>query len=283
MSDYRFVIRAYPTEVRHELGDEIVETANLLAPKGWSLRQSASLLTGGLRARATASTGRSTKTTWAIGIRSAIIFQFITGTAGLIAFKLGARGDVSSISPSPTDMIAASIVVITILAFTTRWPAAIALTAFSCWLTYATLDDSFSSAWGITPPIVYALMTIASAWWLATSSDGRRAASPPMIALLLPGAVAVAYFTNDPDVVVVQLGLPASLLIMGLALMSIDPRPSVVLGCIATFTILPQLPIEFGSRTTLAQELVTLSIPVGIVCVLIALGYRSTSLQSRTE
>ncbi len=284
MSGCSFVIRSYPSDVRHELGDEIVETANLLAPKGWSLRQSASLLAGGLRQRATVSTGRSTKTTWAIGIRSAILFQFIVSTATLIAFQLGARGDVSSFSTPINDTIAASLIVIAVLAFTTRWPAPVTLTAFSCWVVYANHNDSFSSVWGLTPPIVFALLTIGAAWWLAISSDGRRAASPLMTGILLTGTVAVAYVTNDPGVVVVQLALPAALLIVGLALVSIDPRPSVILGCIATLTILPQLPIEIGlDARTVAQRLVGFSIPVAIVFAMLGLGHRSTSLQSRTE
>ncbi|MCP4958314.1 MAG: hypothetical protein GY925_03485 [Actinomycetia bacterium] len=284
MSDYSFVIRAYPSDVRRELGDEIIETANLLAPQRWSLRQSASLLAGGLRQRAIASTGRSTKTTWAIGLRSALLFQFIAGTAGLIAFQLGARGDISSMSPPISEMIPASVAVIAVLAFTTRWPAAVALTAFSCWLVFATIDDSSFSAWGVTPPMVMALLIIGAAWWLAVFGDGRRTASPLATGLLLSGTVAVAYVTNDPDIVALRLGVPAALLVAGLALVSIDPRPSVVLGCIATFTLLPRLPIEIGiDKATAAQRLATSFIPVAIVCALLALGYRSTSLQNRTE
>ena len=39
-SNYRWVMRAYPTDYRQAVGDELVDTANALSGNRWSLRQS---------------------------------------------------------------------------------------------------------------------------------------------------------------------------------------------------------------------------------------------------
>lgn len=197
-------------------------------------------------------------------------------------FRLGARSDISSsVGPTVNATIVATLAVALTLTLTTRWPAALALTAFAACTVFGTLDNPLVPIWGAAPNIVFGFVTIGAGWWLALACDGRRAVSPTTAVLLLGGSVAFAYLTNNPHVVFNQLGLHAALLTVGLLSVSIDPRPSVFLGCLIALTILPWLPL-MTSDAPLTQTAATLATPLAIIAASLAMGHRSTTLHTRT-
>lgn len=128
---YRVAMLAYPAEYRQEHGPELVTTANELSPGGWSLRQARSLTIEGLRPRARMAAGPTGRQTWFDGAALALALWYLLGTTGNLAYLLGARGDITSVSPSPGVSAVVGLSAVAALTVTARWPTAAALTALS--------------------------------------------------------------------------------------------------------------------------------------------------------
>ncbi|MCP4222487.1 MAG: hypothetical protein GY773_03995 [Actinomycetia bacterium] len=223
---YAIVVRAYPNSYRHECGDELVETANELADHRWSFRQARSLAFEGLRTRARISTNGSPRLVWANGIAVALGLWYLLRTAMPMTYLLGATGDVSGFSQSPRATMGFALVPLVGLVLTTRWPTAVlvTLTAIFAAIQAYQNDSRLFDHDDLVSALISQGAIIGLAWWLALRGQGRRAFSPPTAIVLLAAFVATSYVFDSPGVIEVLALLYIGLPILGLVMVTIDPR-----------------------------------------------------------
>ena len=226
-SSYRFVVRAYPPQYRRNHGHELVDTASQLAPDGWSLRQSVSLLVAGLRTRARFAVDGSDRRAWAGGISMALVLVFVVIAAPTTSYVLGADY-FQGMTLRLWLITAANLIPLCVLAATTRWPAALTITVVVTLRLVSDLEHLGELSVGVNAglSVLYAaryLALPAMAWWLALRTPGLRAASPVVVAVLFGLAVGLAYIADSLNQYL-YIGLLIMLPVAGLALVAVDPR-----------------------------------------------------------
>jgi len=221
MSDYRFVLMAYPPIHRRKYRSEMTDVANELTAERWSLKQSSSFLAGGLRIRTRRATGGSSREAWASGARVGLLVWLVTISA------YGFAATVFPWDPFGSSMLARLLPLAAILAMmvSTRWWVALFVTAIwalPLWV-YATNPVIQRASFVETAlPLSGA---VGLAWLLAVTTDGRRAVSPAV------GISLVVAATIASPVVAASVGLEwllalvlAALVASGLVASSADPR-----------------------------------------------------------
>ena len=281
-SRYRIAIRAYPTSYRCEHGDEIVATANELAPHRWSFRQARSLLFEGLRTRAWQSSNGTSSQLWASGIALAFAIRFLLSAAFGIANLLGATGYITVSILSPWISMTLVLIPLAALTMTTRWPAALAITTLpivglvnSVRLRGGTLDDYPITA-GLVTWLIVSLITSVLAWWMASRASGRRAISPTTALAMLTVTVSVFFISDSPQIVtdvVLYLALP----IIGLLLVTVDPRSLITATTLWFFfaaRLIPDFVIGIDGTTKTALAIAIPSAVITVGALLSRLGTR---------
>lgn len=221
MSDYRFVIRAYPAGYREEFASELVGVANDLVGEGWSARQSLSLAVGGARIRARQGTNSSPREVWASGVRVALLVSVVLGSAPVLAYSMGLIS-----APAfrlPRYVLALAVLTIVAMTISTRWWVAVLLTAFRGAVLYVSAGIFDGPAIVGLISLISAVTMIGLAWWLAVTTDGRKAASPAVTGVLVATAMLLVGFGGAglgslfvPALAILYLG--------GLIVSRIDPR-----------------------------------------------------------
>ncbi len=250
-STYSLVMRAYPTSYRAEHGEELVFTANELSD-GWSFRQSRSLLVEGLRTRTRLATNGSPKEAWASGVAFALGFGFLMNVTELLLILVG-FGSIDGFlieDLPPTWLVLAFALAPIAMMISTRWPTALIVVAVITALqvySFATVSPSRALISSSLPTAIYYISQLfgwavmaALLIWLAARTDGPRAFSPRSGALLTAAAVGLAWLVDSPFAPGLVLPLLVfSLLVLGLALITIDPRPLMVVPVLALVWLAP--------------------------------------------
>jgi len=236
MSGYRVVLMAYPPSYRRENGSEMTDTANELTGERWSIKQSASLVVGGLRTRTRQATGGSSREAWESGARVGLLVWLVTVFAHRFARAI--FDDVYSSGGSTLERLLPLAAILAMMV-STRWWVALLVTAI--WVlplwAYATSPVIHSASYVQTAlPLSGA---VGVAWWLAVATDGRRAVGPAI------GISLVAATTVASPVVAASAGLEwmmvfalAVLVIGGLIASSVDPRVAAA-GAVYASLFLP--------------------------------------------
>lgn len=230
---YSIVTLAYPREYRHTHAAELVQTANELASDRWSPQQSRSLLVEGLRTRARLSSNGSTAQIWGNGIAIALGLTFLLWTAFPLADLLDTRVTILWLY-SPWIYLTQGLATLTALTVSTRWPTAAIITAANAASVIGVLQSDPTTMRQSTLP--YALATSALAWWLATRTDGRRAFSPTTALLLLGVVVGISTLPGSLGTGVAVAVIQFGAVLLGLVLVTIDPRPLIVATTFYTLT-----------------------------------------------
>jgi hypothetical protein len=222
---YSIAMRAYPAEYRRAHGAELIQTANDLAPQGWSARQSRSLLVEGLRTRARLSTNGSAAQLWGGAIAVALALTYLLWSAFVLNDFVGTGDGVRVLWPYPRWLaLAQGLVPLTVLTWSTRWPTATVITVTNLVLGATAL--SIGAVGLATVPFV--LLTTTAAWWLATKADGRRALSHKTAIAGLVGLVGTSMLFGSLEVGLAVALVQFGSLVLALALVTIDPRPLIV-------------------------------------------------------
>ena len=234
---YALVMRAYPKPYRREHGAELLATASEL-DDGWSFRQARSLLVEGLRTRARIATNGSPQAAWAQGVAFALGFLLLSTTgfesARLIGFQM--NGFEVLATPSPIASILAGLASIAV-SISTRWPTAV-LAIAAMTLQFVSLAQAEVVGLNLLWSASTLALSVALFCWLAACTDGPRAFSP-MVAVLLLGTHVSALVVFGIFFAPTLMAL--ALLLTGLALAVIDPRPLVAATALAAFPIIGNL------------------------------------------
>ncbi len=272
---YRLVMHAYPPSYRHSHGDEIRDTAVALGGGHWSPRQATSLGVGGLRTRALLASDTGPRALWAAGLRLAILLLFLRVLASMVAYRLGATGSITEISGlSLTSLYAAAVAA---LAFTTRWPTAVVLTA----ILIATAVITAGQPGMATSYATVGVLGVA-AWWLALATDGKRAASPTTVLVLLGVGVGPWAVMNDPALFFAAAST-GGLLIVGLALVAIDPRPLIASAATMMFSAATLIPASVTETDPLTLAYVTAPALVPLAVLVTASRYAVNRLHRLSD
>jgi len=217
---YKLAVRAYPREYLVDHGDELIATACELHNDKVSVREALGLVTGGMRTRARVATTGVGAGTWASGLRLGLLFYYVSQFAWVLAPS--SRVDIRN----PIWLIVPITLMAGLTIGTGRWYA-FPTTVIAC-ASWARLFAETSA----NPPWWFALTSIAplaTAWWLALNTDGRRACSPLAgivlsVAWWVTVTVAPGYlFGGLIDRVSPGLAMLAVALI-GLVIINLDPR-----------------------------------------------------------
>jgi hypothetical protein len=158
------------------------------------------------------------------------------------------------------------------MSFTTRWPAAVAVTA--AYVGAATIASGPSQV--NTVSYALAVSSVGAVWWLALRTDGHRVAHPA-VALLLVLALTTAGLAADNPI---AGRAPGFLLLAaaGLALLLVDPRAIAVVAWALVFQSLTLLAALSGPHQYFEPaRIVSYGAVVGVAVVLwVRLGTPST-------
>ncbi len=286
---YRLTMLAYPKEYRAEHGGELVETANELADDRWSSRQAASLLAGGLRTRARLAAADTSTGLWTDGVGLALVLWLVLRSVPSLTFALGATGDIGAWRPSLPTTIAIAVFPAFVLTLTTRWPAALAVTASGLIAATSQFLEGPIDPIGhqmVALTLLQAASVTGLAWWLAIVGDGRRAIAPRTAGLALVALVGSAYLSGSPDAVVAHAVILLGLPVAGVALAALDPRPVIAATTVWFILLLTLVPtrlilIPELDGGTLVIALVILSV-VAVALLLSRFGTRRLLADVRT-
>lgn len=236
-SNYSLVMLAYPTSYRDDHGAELVDTANELA-EGWSFRQSRSLLVEGLRTRTRVATEGSPRNALASGVAFAVgMLQLIWLESALLeVFDVGAHG---SFAPPVSQLVLAAVPLVAVTV-STRWPTAmVSITSVVAGLVLASrsADEMFFTS-NLARPVVWLVLLM----WLAVRTDGPRAFPPAVGAAWLGGAVAVGVTLSTFALPLFYL---AAILVIGVLMIRVDPRPSAAATALLFHITLTQAALVF--------------------------------------
>ncbi len=287
---YRLALRAYPKDYRNEYGDEVVDTANELTDDRWSPRQARSLVASGLRTRARLASAGTSRGLWVDGVGLALILWLLLVSVPILAYAIGITGEVRMLlRPSAPVAVAASLIPAFVLTVTTRWPAAMTITAAGLLAVIADLLQGPVEPFGYQFAAITlsrVVVTATLAWWLAVRGDGRRVLSPAAAASVLAVLMGTAYLAGTPEsawaYAMVLLGLPA----VGLTLVTLDPRPVIAattIWLILAVNLIPTRLILFSGldRASLVLALVVLTV-LTIGVSLSRFGARRVTAEVRT-
>jgi len=226
VSGYRVALMAYPPSYRQENGSEMTDTVNELTGDRWSIRQSASLLVGGLRTRTRHATGGSSREVWESGARLGLLVWLMMLFA--LQFTYGFRVSVfDGIYPPIVSANSWLLLLAAILAMmvSTRWWVAVLVTAI--WVLYV---------WGnATGPVFHSASyvrvalpmsgAVAVAWWLAIATNGRRAVGSAVGIPLLVATTAASSIVGASVGAAWTMAIALCVLVVGgLITATADPR-----------------------------------------------------------
>lgn len=225
---YRLVIRALPSDYRSEHGDELIDTALDLRDGRWSMRESALLLTHGMRTRAVEATGgspraavsqamMSTVELFGVGLVASVTTLLVTVWPRFSNFyverwmiPLVAMTGVALVAKRPRLLIAAIAVLTFALNFGIRFPSS--------------RDETFIVAF-----TMYPLLVVATGMWMLRDSAPRLHPARSLVLALVLSFVGIGFGSAALRAVVAigTLGAIAG----GLLLARWDPRPLLLAGC----------------------------------------------------
>lgn len=241
MSDYRYALRAYPVDYREEHGWRLAVLANELSPRRWSLRQSASLVAGGLRTRARISTGCSSRGVWEGAARIALLAWMAMGAAPPLLHLLGVPW-----APAYREslfVLALSVLPVVVLTISTRWWAATLITVVRGWASWDLVGEPMESLF-LAGFVGSTVLTVGLAWWLALATDGRRAAGPFVsVSLTLAGLVWWSGLLTEGPFASAAVASPILVILVGLAVSRSDPRLAATTAVMSTLWFLPMIPL----------------------------------------
>ena len=234
MSGYRVVLMAYPPSYRRENGSEMTDTVNELTDGRWSIRQSASLAVGGLRARTRQATHGSSRVVWESGARLGLLIWLVMLSSWDIAAPIWLN---PSIVPSWAGLL--PLAAILAMMVSTRWWVALLVTAIwvvPLWAYTASPVNYGASFVQMALPLSGA---VALAWWLAVATDGRRAVGPVAgIAVVVAVKIASPFVAASIGPEPVLFLMLAVLVVGGLISSTVDPRV-VTTGAVYASLYLP--------------------------------------------
>jgi len=275
VSDYRFVLRAYPSSYRQDHGAEVVGIANELAGNRWSFKQSRSLLTGGLRTRAREATFCSRRTVWASGARFGLLVWLVIGAAAQLAYTVDSTSTPTlESSPLLIIMLLVSIAAMTI---STRWWVAALITAVHGWgLFIRFADHDLPSVFAVSR-VSLAVAVIGLAWLLALATDGRRAANPLAAGALMIAATVLfsVYDTVEASNRMFLLAL-AVFVLGGLIVSHVDPRLTTSGTVFVTLIVTPILPIALVNDAIGWNYWAPIGISILVLTVMVAASWSGT-------
>ncbi len=271
-SRYRLVMRAYPRTYRDAHGEEVLDTARALDAGSWSVRQASSLILGGFRTRSAAASNRGARSLWSTGLRVAVWLRLVVALSSQTAFWLGADGGITSMDG--TKLMPLTVLALVVMSFTTRWPAAAAVTAVYV--------GAATGASGPLDPISYilAVPSVGAVWWLALRTDGRRVAHPATTVSWIVGLIAVGLAADDPLAALT----PGYLLlaVAGLALLLVDPRIIAIVACTMAFQSLTTIVTLSGPQARFdPHRIAAHGVVLGVVTVALGAAWYSINRATR--
>ena len=239
-SNYRWVMRAYPADYRQAVGDELVDTANALSGNRWSLRQSAGLLTGGLRTRERLASNGDWRMAAASGFGIALLLGHLSVALAAALFLGGLRASDGVLVSDQQALVAAfaatSALSVLLLVRSTARGTLATLAALQVGLLVATWIGG--SLVGVTQ-----VLSFATLWFIAKYGDGRAVLSAPLVAGLTALLVGVAFAASEPFAPIV---LKPALILLGLGLIRL--RPSVAFAAALTVAFNPFIVGSFSAE-----------------------------------
>lgn len=240
---YRFVLRALPDEYRRTHGDELVDTALELRNGRWSLRESAQLLTHGLRTRALTATGGSGRAAVGQAIMTTIeliaIGMVVLMTAWLFEIKV-------PLMTYATKQWMIPVIALTGAALLTRGrkPIIVMATVLTFAAQFGVRWPSSSSREFAAAITIQAVLIAVAGTWAVRQSAART--HPARSAVLLIGLGLVGIL-DSPIMLGNLLGI--SLLagtVIGLLIAPWDPRLLLLAMCALVWNQLMMVPFFFG-------------------------------------
>ena len=230
-SNYRWVMRAYPADYRQAVGDELVDTANALSGNRWSLRQSAGLLTGGLRTRERLESNGDWRRAAARGFGIALLL-------GHLSVALAAGLFVSNAIPTQGFIVDGNIGIVGAFAGVSAL-SVLLLTRSTGKTTLATigvLEIALSLAALLNSATVglSQLVPLAALWFIGKHGDGKPALSKPLVAILAALLIGFAFTISEPFA---PVAVRPALILFGIALIRL--RPSLAFAAALTVTFNP--------------------------------------------
>jgi hypothetical protein len=223
---------AYPLTYRREKGSEMTDTVNELTGGRWSIRQSASLLVGGLRTRTRHAIRGSSRKAWESGARLGLLVWLMMFFA--LEFTYGfSRSVFDGIYPPIASTHSWLLLLAAILAMmmSTRWWVAVLVTAI--WVLYVggyAMGPVSASYVQVALPMSGA---VAVAWWLAITTNGRRAMGPAVGIPLIVATTAVSSIVGASVGVTMAIAL-CVLVFGGLITATADPRVAMTAAVYAS-------------------------------------------------
>ena len=258
MSDYRAALMAYPPSYRRENGSEMTDTANELTGERWSIKQSASLVVGGLINRSRHATGGSSRKVWEAGARVGLLVWLVTVFGRGFAVVAETAVDEYASGAWTLERLLPLAAILAMMV-STRWWVALLVTAI--WV--QPLWDYATSPVIHTPSYVQIALPLAGAvvvaWWLAVATDGRRAVHPAVgISLLI--ATTLAWVASNWMMTVVLVVL----VVGGLLASLVDPRAA------ATAAVYASLFLPVGALSAIHTDYKAFFFVVGIASAITA-------------
>lgn len=272
MNDYRFALRAYPTAYRDDHGAELVDIANESAEGRWSLKQSSSLVAGGLRTRAREGTHNSSRGVWASGARIGLLVWMVMGAAPGLAYAVG-------LSSAPTYQVSRLVLMLPLvpigaLMISTRWWVATLITGAWgwAWVLLVFFNGPIAPGVLVVGPGITAVLVIGLAWWLALATDGHRVASPLVVGALMVCATVLVGI--HPGGFVAAFGVAISVLVLGgLILSRSDPRGAAAGTVYSLFIFTSIFPIAVTNDAVGWQYWGPITILVLVLSVMLAASW----------
>ena len=231
-SKYRWAMMSYPAEYRDSVGDELVDTANALAGKRWSLRQSLGLLAGGLRIREQFAHNGDWRLAAASGFGIALLVVHLAAaisltllTTGLISFGF----DFIVINEFPLAGFAViSVLIVLLLTRSTGTRTLVAVAALYIGLSVAvSLSGTHVSFSGLVLPL-------GILWFIGRYGDGEAVLSKSFVLALGVLLVGFAFAVNDPLAAFVVRFV---LILLGIGLIRV--RPSLAFAAASAIALNP--------------------------------------------
>ena len=247
-SNYRWVMRAYPADYRQAVGDELVDTANALSGNRWSLRQSAGLLTGGLRTRERLASNGDWRMAAARGFGIALLL-------GHLSVALAAGLFVSNAIPTQGFIVQGNNGILAAFAGVSA-VSALLLTRSTGKTTLATIGVlqivlSLAAWLGSSTVGLSQLVPLPALWFIGKHGDGKAALSKPLVAVLAALLIGFAFAISEPFAPGI---LKPALILFGIALIRL--RPSLAFAAALTVAFnsfgVGTLSYEFGGFTLIA-------------------------------
>jgi len=186
---------------------------------------------------------------------------------------LGANGDITSMDGTKL-MLSLVVLALVAMSVTTRWPAAVAVTAV--YIIVATdAGGSFN-----TLGYALAISTIGAVWWLALRTDGCRVAHPATTLAWIVVMIGVNLAADNPYAAL-SLGY-LLLVVAGIALLLFDPRFIAIVACTVAFQSITAIAVQSGPHEPFEPDQISAyGVVLGMTAVAMGAAWYSISRATR--